>query len=134
VAPVDEAVLATLWAIDGDGSLLREVIDTFLRIAPLRLGGLRKAGAKGDASSLERLAHSFLGSCANLGARQMAALCGRLEDLGRSGAAGGALSLVTALDSEYAAVRQALEDEKARMGRRGPLARPTPAEPPRPGS
>ncbi|HXB56470.1 MAG TPA: response regulator [Vicinamibacteria bacterium] len=134
VAPVDEAVLATLWAIDGDGSLLREVIDTFLRIAPLRLAGLRKAGQKGDAPSLERLAHSFLGSCGNLGARQMAALCGRLEDLGRSGAAAGAPPLVTALESEYAVVRQALEDEKTRMGRRGPLARPTPAEPPRPGS
>jgi HPt (histidine-containing phosphotransfer) domain-containing protein len=131
---VDEAVLATLWAIDGDGSLLREVIDTFLRIAPLRLGALRKAAEKGDATSLERVAHSFLGSCGNLGARQMSVLCGRLEGLGRSGALEGALPLMKALDTEYNGVREVLEGEKARMGRRGPIARAKAAETPRPGS
>src|SRR5262249_10500963 len=65
--PLDESVLAALWDIDA-GSLLTEVIDTFLRIAPLRLAALRKAADKKDAAALERLAHSFLGSCANLGA------------------------------------------------------------------
>ena len=111
-SPLDVSVIETLVSIDEDGSLLREVIDTFLRIAPRRLESMREAA---DPGTLERAAHSFLGSCANLGARRMAALCARLEQLGRAGSTEGARELVAALEAEYPPVREALEAEKARL-------------------
>jgi two-component system, sensor histidine kinase and response regulator len=120
--PLDESVLATLWDIDSDGTLLAEVIDTFLRIAPLRLAALRKAAEKKDAASLERVAHSFLGSCANLGALNMSALCAKIEGLGRAGTVETVRELVKSLDAEYTDVRLALENEKEHVARRGTAA------------
>jgi two-component system sensor histidine kinase/response regulator len=105
---LDEAIVQSLMSVDDDGSLLDEVVATFFRIAPLRLAALRKA-ARGSAAQLERAAHSFLGSCGNLGCRRMAELCARLEVLGRSGSTSGAGALVLALEEEYAAVTPHLE-------------------------
>jgi two-component system sensor histidine kinase/response regulator len=105
---LDEAIVQSLIAVDDDGTLIDEVVATFFRIAPVRLAALRKA-AKGNAQQLERVAHSFLGSCGNLGCRRMAELCGRLEVLARSGATDGALEIVAALEQELVAVRPELE-------------------------
>jgi CheY-like chemotaxis protein/HPt (histidine-containing phosphotransfer) domain-containing protein len=115
--PVDAAVLATLWGIDSDGTLLGEVIDTFLRIAPLRLSSLGKAVAKKDATALERAAHSFLGSCANIGAKGMANACARLEEAGRGGSLEGTAAVVAQLERDLAKVRSALLKEKRRLER-----------------
>src|SRR5262249_47641173 len=120
--PLGQSVLAALWDIDSDGSLLTEVIDTFLRIAPLRLAALRKAAAKQDAAALERLAHSFLGSCANLGATSMSALCAKIEGLGRAGTIDSLPELGKWLDAEYTGGRLPLENEKEHVARRGSAA------------
>jgi HPt (histidine-containing phosphotransfer) domain-containing protein len=106
-----------LWSIDEDGSLLGEVIDTFLRIAPKRLESLRETS---DPAALERAAHSFLGSCVNLGAVRMGELCAKLEHLGRAGSMEGAKALVAALEDDYRGVRLALEAEKERLTERPP--------------
>ncbi len=105
---LDNAVIQGLMAVDQDGTLIDEVVGVFLRLAPVRLDALRKA-AQGNASQLERTAHSFLGSCGNLGCRRMADLCARLEVLGRSGSTEGAPDLVRVLEEELAAVRPHLE-------------------------
>ncbi len=115
VSPLDASILENLRAIDGDGALLVELIDTFHRIAPLRVAALNKASAKGSAATLERTAHSFLGSCANLGARFMADLCARLEQLGRAGSTLGARELIQSLEEEYTVVQEALLEEKRRL-------------------
>ena len=81
--------------IDEDGTLMDELVETFLRLAPARLAALEKAAEEGNAAPLERAAHSFLGSCGNLGCRRMAELCAQLEVLGRSGSTEGAAELVT---------------------------------------
>ena len=112
-SPLDASVIDTLWSIDEEGRLLEEVIETFLRIAPRRIESLGEA--LGDPATLERVAHSFLGSCGNLGARRMADLCGRLEHLGRAGSTQGAAALVEALGQEHLAVRRALQGEKERL-------------------
>jgi two-component system, sensor histidine kinase and response regulator len=114
-SPVDPAMIENLRAIDGDGSLLVELIDTFQRIAPLRIAALSKASAKGSAVALERTAQSFLGSCANLGARYMADVCARLEQLGRAGSTTGARELIQSLEEEYGVVQEALLEEKRRV-------------------
>jgi CheY-like chemotaxis protein/HPt (histidine-containing phosphotransfer) domain-containing protein len=105
---LDGAIIRSLMSVDEDGSLLDELVATYKRIAPVRIAALRKA-AKGSAAELERTAHSFLGSCGNLGCRRMADLCARLEVLGRSGSTEGAAELVQALEAEYAAVKPQLE-------------------------
>jgi len=104
---LDEAIVESLLTVDEDGSLMEELVATYLRIAPLRLSALRKA-AKGHPEQLERTAHSFLGSCGNLGCRRMADLCARLEMLGRSGSTAGAGEMVRALEEELEAVRPQL--------------------------
>jgi HPt (histidine-containing phosphotransfer) domain-containing protein len=114
-SPLDPTMIENLRAIDGDGTLLVELIDTFQRIAPLRIAALSKASAKGGALALERTAHSFLGSCANLGARYMADICARLEQLGRAGSTTGARELIQSLEEEYGVVQEALLEEKRRV-------------------
>ena len=124
---LDEAIVGSLMSVDDDGSLMDEVVATFLKIAPVRLAAIRKA-ARGNAVQLERAAHSFLGSCGNLGCRRMADLCARLEVLGRSGSTEGAPDLARALEEEYAAVKPHLE---ALPGRHPKRAGPAPSPPPR---
>jgi two-component system sensor histidine kinase/response regulator len=46
---------------------------------------LREATEGGDAPSVERVAHTLEGSCGNMGATRMAAICAELEEAGRSG-------------------------------------------------
>ena len=89
----------------------------------LPAGAIRKA-ARGNAAQLERIAHSFLGSCGNLGCHRMADLCARLEVLGRSGSTEGAGELARALDEEYAAVKPHLEALPGRHPRRAGAAKP----------
>jgi CheY-like chemotaxis protein/HPt (histidine-containing phosphotransfer) domain-containing protein len=114
---LDEGVVASLMSVDDDGTLMDEIVATFLKIAPIRLGAIRKA-ARGNAAQLERAAHSFFGSCGNLGCRRMADLCARLEVLGRSGSTEGAPALAAALEREYAAVKPHLESLPRRHPRR----------------
>jgi signal transduction histidine kinase/DNA-binding response OmpR family regulator/HPt (histidine-containing phosphotransfer) domain-containing protein len=114
---LDAAIVDSLMSVDDDGTLMDEVVATFLKIAPLRLAAIRKA-AKGNAAQLERAAHSFLGSCGNLGARRMADLCARLEVLGRSGSTEGAVEIARTLEEEFAAVRPHLEALPARHPKR----------------
>ena len=97
------------------GSLLVEVIDTFLRIAPVRLSVLGRAAGKKDAGQLERTAHSFLGSCANLGAVRMAEICALLETRARGGSVDGVLALVEELHAEYGKVKATLEERRERV-------------------
>jgi CheY-like chemotaxis protein len=114
---LDDTIVAGLMAVDEDGTLMDEVVATFLKIAPVRLAAIRKA-AKGHPAQLERSAHSFLGSCGNLGCRRMADLCARLEVLGRSGSTEGAPDLARLLEEEYAAARPFLEALPARHPKR----------------
>jgi CheY-like chemotaxis protein/HPt (histidine-containing phosphotransfer) domain-containing protein len=109
VSPLDPVVIDGLMKVDEDGTLMDEVVETFLRLAPARLAALEKAAQEGNAASLERAAHSFLGSCGNLGCRRMAELCGELEVLGRSGSTEGATKKVGTLQDEFALARPFLE-------------------------
>jgi PAS domain S-box-containing protein len=121
---LDEAIVQNLMSVDDDGTLMDEVVATFLRIAPARLTAIKKA-ARGNPTALEREAHSFLGSCGNIGARRMAELCARLEVLGRSGSIEGAADIAGALEQELAMVRPELEALPGRHPKRtGTASRP----------
>ncbi|MFN8095670.1 MAG: response regulator [Vicinamibacteria bacterium] len=115
---LDEAIVQSLMSVDDDGTLLDEVVATFVRIAPVRIGALRKAARGHDPVALERAAHSFYGSCGNLGCRRMADLCARLELLGRSGSTEGAAEAVREIEEAYAAVKPTLLALPSRHPRR----------------
>ncbi len=90
---LDEAIVRGLMAIDDDGTLMDELVAARSCAShPARLAAIR-AAAGGDATQLERAAHSLYGTCSNLGCRRMAELCARLETLGRSGSVEGAPAL-----------------------------------------
>jgi HPt (histidine-containing phosphotransfer) domain-containing protein len=90
------------------------LLDRALEDVPPLLKALREAGERDDAQSVERTAHALKGSCANLGAVKMAAICAELEEIGRSGDLPPAPALISRLEAELGRVRALLEKELPR--------------------
>jgi HPt (histidine-containing phosphotransfer) domain-containing protein len=88
------------------------LLDTFLADSEDRLSLLRKAG--GDAKSLEEAAHSFKGSCSNMGALRLAELCNELEQRSKKRSLEGIEKLVGEIDGEFAIIRPLYEAERQR--------------------
>ena len=112
---LDEAAIAALRdpELGGDPEFLVEVVEAFLGDSPPRLQTLRASLEGGDAEAIGRAAHSLKGSCASLGAAQMAALCARLEAMGRGLAPNAdAAEVFAELERQYGLVRLALERER----------------------
>ena len=103
---------------DGRGTLVNQIISSFLEAAPHRFAGVAQAVTARDARLLQELAHSFKGSSSNIGAMKVAAACDELERLGRTGAlheSGGATAAEAAmatLDFELDRAIKALEGER----------------------
>ncbi len=68
----------------------------------------------GDAHSVERIAHTLKGSCGNMGAVRMEALCRELEEIGRSEDLAAAPVWISRLEEEFGRVRAAFEEELSR--------------------
>jgi PAS domain S-box-containing protein len=94
---------------------LAEVIDVFLQTIPRRLDDLRQAQARGDADSIRAVTHSLKGASAQIGARGMADICVQIEALVRGGDVAALGDLLTALESDYAAVSASLREERRRV-------------------
>lgn len=113
-APVlDPATLVSLREMQAaaETDLLCELLELFRSDAGPLLELLHRAVAEGNSSELRHAAHGFKGAAANLGAKQLAAFCQQLEQLGRSGTTEGAGELLAKVDAEYPRVVRALEDE-----------------------
>ncbi|MDQ2800766.1 MAG: response regulator, partial [Armatimonadota bacterium] len=76
---------AALSRMDGDIGLLGEIVELFLEEAPRLLSLVHERLSAGDASGVERAAHSLKGASANLCASGLAAAAGTLEARGREG-------------------------------------------------
>jgi HPt (histidine-containing phosphotransfer) domain-containing protein len=109
VATLDPDALAMLRECDPDGTLLPELVGLFRSETPRRIAALRAALSAGNASQLTQEAHALKSGCAQLGARQMADLCQRLEIQGRIGSMPAAAPLLEALEREFPAVTEALQ-------------------------
>jgi CheY-like chemotaxis protein/HPt (histidine-containing phosphotransfer) domain-containing protein len=94
---------------------LAEVIDVFLQTIPRRLDDLRHAHTRGDADSIRALAHSLKGASAQIGARGMADICVQIEAIVRGGDLTALGELLSALESDYAAVSASLREERRRV-------------------
>ena len=112
---IDSNTLAALRSLqeEGEDDLLVELIDLFLQDAPERVSAIGEAVAVRDWERIGERAHSLKGSCASLGAVQMALLCARLEAMGRNMAPRGEAAEVYAeLERQYGLVRLALQRER----------------------
>lgn len=109
---LDPAVLDSLRELTppGEPDLLAEVLQLFVTDAPARIERLRAAGQARDAEGVQRAAHSLKGSAGNIGANQLMAVCGRLDELGRSGDLSALAPLMASLEAEYGRVAAEIQE------------------------
>ena len=88
----------------GEPDVLSEVLRMFADDAPTRMAHLREAWQRGDATAVQRTAHSLKGSSGNIGARALYAVCRQIDERASAGDLASATPLLDALDREYAAV------------------------------
>lgn len=103
---LDDAVLSNLLSIMEDEYPL--LVDTFLSDSEERLRSIRTAFAEADGVALRHAAHSFKGSCGNMGASLLSGLCKQLEERARQGDLGGAQTLIDQIEHEFSIVRTLL--------------------------
>ena len=109
---LDDAVLAALQDVMEDE--YPTLLDTFVADSEERLRLLHQAERDGDAQALRLAAHSFKGSCSNMGAVLLASLCKQLEDLARREQLDGVAPLLGHIEREFAIVRILFKGERQR--------------------
>src|SRR5262249_6981870 len=99
---VDERAIGELRDLMGDE--FDALIQAFASDSRAQIDAIDAALAAADGERVRRYAHSMRGACVNLGARDLADLCERVEASGRAGDCGGAGSLMPKLKRELDAV------------------------------
>lgn len=114
---LDPAILSSLQDIMGEEYPV--LLDTFLVDSEERVRLIREAISQNDAQALRQAAHSFKGSCSNMGAPLLASLCRALEEAGRREQLEESEARVEHLERELAIVRIMFRSERQRfvMGR-----------------
>lgn len=109
---LDSHMLATLQEVmEGDYPML---LDAFLNDSEERLRMLHGACDAGEAELLRQAAHSFKGSCSNMGAVVLADLCRQLEELAGGGRLESAPALIECIEREFAIARILYRAERQR--------------------
>jgi signal transduction histidine kinase/HPt (histidine-containing phosphotransfer) domain-containing protein len=85
-AKLEETALADLASLDGDGSLLRRVLDLFVVDAQRGVADILEAIGAGDRSRVAVAAHQLKSSSGYVGATELAKVCATLEAAARSSA------------------------------------------------
>lgn len=107
---LDAAVVAEIRALGGrDDDVLAEVLGLFRAQVPEQLLRLRSALDARDIDATRGVAHRLKGSALGIGARQMAAACGLVEQAARDGDIDRAAACATMLDDEFRLASVALE-------------------------
>lgn len=109
-APLNAEVLKRLRT--SVGSAFFKMIEVFLEDTPAYLDTLPRVIAENNTKELEKIAHSIKGSAKNFGATRLAFIAKQLEGLGNRGSVEGASELLATLISEYALVKEALQQER----------------------
>ncbi len=112
---LDRDVLGQLREADraGGNGFLANLIARFMQEVPERIAALRDAVTAADRDTTVKAAHALKGSAGALGARTLAAACRALEELGRTGPVSGATPHLERIETEFARVRSALQNELA---------------------
>ncbi|HLT04089.1 MAG TPA: Hpt domain-containing protein [Pseudomonas sp.] len=91
------------------------LLEAYLDDSEERLRALREALRQCDAGALARTAHSFKGSCSNMGAVGLAQLCLELEQAGREASLDQAATLLRKVELEISVVRVLFRAERRRF-------------------
>jgi two-component system sensor histidine kinase/response regulator len=94
---LDPAALNSIREMDGDGSVLTEVLQMYLEEMPSHVNALKQAVADKDGACLGRSAHALKSASFNIGAKSVAEMCKRLEQIAKAGYTEGAEDLVAAI-------------------------------------
>lgn len=104
---LDEEALAELKEVMEDE--FDVLIDTYLQDSRDRIAALRHALAGDDADAFAKAAHSFKGSCINIGAPRLGELCRDAELAGKEGRLEEAARTVDDIEGEFNRVRDMLK-------------------------
>ena len=111
--PVDRSVLHILkeLQIEGEPDFLARVVNTYLTGSDPLIGQLETAFSQKDIEGMRLIAHRLKSSSANVGAMRLSEFCRMLEMDCRNNSGEDAEIMVSAIASEFTAVKQALELE-----------------------
>ncbi|WXL24507.1 Hpt domain-containing protein [Ectopseudomonas mendocina] len=110
---VDDDVLTTLRDVMEDE--YPALLEAYLVDAEERLSVLRETLARADAEGMRQAAHSFKGSCGNLGVARLAEFCQQLERVARAGELELGQHLLAQMELEFVLVRGLFEAELKRF-------------------
>jgi HPt (histidine-containing phosphotransfer) domain-containing protein len=116
---IDRARLRMLLEYDDpEQSMVRGLIDTFLRDAPGYLEALREAHARRDYEQVAHHAHALKGAASNAAARALSEAVSRLEALAQAGdgKADSVTQIIATLPETYGRTAAALAAERERLG------------------
>jgi histidine phosphotransfer protein HptB len=105
---LDYDALNTLKEIMEDDFLF--LIETFIQDSGARLQTLRELAESTDFDAIRRAAHSFKGSCSNIGALKLAALCAAVERKGLAGDAEALKDDLAGIEEEFTLIHKMLLD------------------------
>jgi CheY-like chemotaxis protein len=88
--------------------MVMKIVEMFIPDAEVRLAKITEAIEQQDFKALEEAAHALKSGAANIGAREMAQLCERLETQGELGDLGEASEFMKKLSASWPEVRSAL--------------------------
>ena len=110
---LDQKVLKNLRDLEqkSDSDLLARLIEIYFETSKKHMQSLREAIDNEDSATLSQTAHTFKSSNGNMGALTLAALCKQLDEIGRSKMDHGAREVLSQVEIEYEAVREALNRE-----------------------
>ncbi|RBW50044.1 Hpt domain-containing protein [Marinobacter sp. F3R11] len=104
---LDEEALAELRDVMEDEFSL--LIETYLTDSKERIERLKEAMMKGDSDAFTKAAHSFKGSCINIGATRLGELCQKAETAGRNGDLNQGSPVVDEISTEFQRVIEAFD-------------------------
>ena len=110
---IDSEALESLKAVASDTqpSMFLKTVRSCLEKSPVLMETLRKAITSGDASSMDKAAHSLISSCGFLGAKRLVELYRELQNLALASATASAIPLLPVLEEEYEIFRLVLLEE-----------------------
>jgi HPt (histidine-containing phosphotransfer) domain-containing protein len=106
---LDQSVLDGLEKDMGGEVAAAGIVAMFLERLPAELDGLRDLQVTGDLDQLGKAGHRMKSSSAMLGATGLSALMARLEMAGKEGDAAAVGALLPEIDTEAAAVSEAMK-------------------------
>ncbi len=105
---IDYDALNALKEVMEDDFLL--LVETFLADSKSRVASLQSLLHSTDSDAIRRAAHSFKGSCSNLGVLHLASLCGSLEHKALASNIENFAEDLRGIEEEFALIQKMLAD------------------------